>query len=77
MKTLLIASAILLSLCACDGANDNPTNARPPGAIGTDPGVTAAPPAGGAQCTQEAKICKDGSVAMVTPGTCEQSCPGE
>jgi hypothetical protein len=70
MKTIFHSAALFLALSACDGSKDNPAGSAPP-AAGTPP-VT-----GGQVCTQEAKICADGSLAERVEGTCEQKCKGE
>lgn len=70
MRTIFCFAALLLALSACDGAKDNPPASAPPAA--GNPPVT-----GGQVCTQEAKICPDGSLAERVEGSCEQKCKGE
>jgi hypothetical protein len=73
--TSVIAGLALLALGACGGTPTAP--GAPPGApIGGPEGPGAGP--GPKACTQEAKICPDGSAVSRTGANCEFSpCPGE
>jgi len=75
--TSAVAALALLALAAC-GATPEPTSpGTPPGSpIGGPEGPGAGP--GPKACTQEAKVCPDGSAVSRTGPNCEFSpCPGE
>jgi hypothetical protein len=65
MKTSLLIATLVLSLAACGGSPPPATDAPPGG-----PPATA--------CTEEAKVCPDGSAVGRSGPNCEFApCPGE